>query len=572
MSKSRKGAVQSELRQWTVVGVLMLAFALLTARVIQIQIKQHDYLKAQGDARYLRELTIVPQRGKILDRNGRILALSTPVSSVWVEPQIFCNAKSRWKDLLKRLSLERSRIIKVCKKSSKSDFLYLKRRISPAQAKGVVALNVPGVSLQREYRRYYPSGPVAAHLVGFTDIDDRGQEGVELQFDTQLRGIEGRQRVLKALTGHFVESVESIHQVSHGSDLVLSIDERLQYLASGYLEAAVKKHKASGGGIVVLSIPSGEILVMANSPQFNPNDRSSLRKGVFRNRIITDTLEPGSIVKPFTVSMALESGEISIGTQVDTSPGVYRIDGRNIRDVRDYGRLSVADVITHSSNIGVAKIALAFPFKRLFNNLSAAGFGHLSGSNLLGEVNGRLTKRTRPIEHATMAYGYGLSATLIQIARAYTVFASDGSLLDITIRPHESGYHAPGKQIFSASTAATMRSLLVRASSSEGTARKARVEHYRVAGKTGTTHKLIDGSYDNNRYYSLYAGFIPASDPRFVCVAAINDPRGDLYFGGDVAAPIFARLMKEAVRLYNVAPDDLPADTIVSGTIARKTT
>jgi cell division protein FtsI (penicillin-binding protein 3) len=530
---------------------------------VQIQVVEQEHLRAQGDARYLREVTVLPQRGRIVDRNGQVLAVSTPVESLWAEPAIFCRAKEDWKPMLEILSLRSRDLQAACERRKGVDFMYIKRRLPPAQSEEVLALNIPGVERQREYRRYYPDGPVGAHLLGFTDIDDRGQEGLEREFDRLLAGTPGRKRVLKDIAGHYVESVESIQQVRHGADLQISVDQRIQSLASAYLEKAVQKHNAAGGSVVVLSIPSGEILAMVTSPQFNPNDRGTLKRGVFRNRTVTDVVEPGSTAKPFTVAMALESGQVGANTMVDTAPGWYRIGGSTIRDVHDYGEISVFDVLVHSSNIGSAKIALAFPFDELFGTLKSVGFDERA-ANLPGEIRGVLEKRTRPIEHATISFGYGFSVTPLQLARAYTALATDGELLPVTLEPRPEGYRPGGKRVFSKSTASRLREMMEKVATPEGTARKARIPRYRVGGKTGTTHKLVDGNYNNKRYISLFAGMAPITSPRFVMVVTVDDPRGKLYYGGDVAAPVFSELMQDLMRLYNVPPDDL-IETRASG-------
>ena len=384
---------------------------------------------------------------------------------------------------------------------------------------------------------------------------------MERAFDTELRGQEGRQRLLKDLAGHYVESVESIRQVRHGKDLVITIDQRVQSLASRYLESAIRKHDATGGSVVVLEIPSGEIIVMVNSPQFNPNNRSSITPGVFRNRTVANVMEPGSTAKPFTIGMVLENGSVTPDTLIDTSPGYYRVPGYTIRDVHNYGEISVFDVLVHSSNVGVSKLALGLPFDDLYNTFRGVGFGQRSGT-LPGETSGVLTKRTRKIEHATLSYGYGFSATPLQLARAYTVFATDGVLLPITLQPREPAYRASGKRVFSASTVASIRDMLEQVATPKGTARKARVARYRIGGKTGTTHKLIDGNYKNKRYLSLFAGLAPITDPKFVMVVTIDEPRGKFYYGGDVAAPVFSSLMADLMRLYNVKPDDIDASQI----------
>ena len=550
-------------RQYLVTGLLLTGLGVIALRVVQIQTVEQSHLQAQGDARYLREITVLPERGRILDRNGQVLAVSTPVDSLWAEPGVFCADRELWKPMLKVLDMKSRPLLVSCERRREANFMYIKRRLPPALAQEVMDLNIPGVEIQREYRRYYPGGPVGAHLLGFTDVDDVGQEGLERVFNKQLSGVPGRKRVLKDQAGHYVESVESIQQVKHGDDLQISIDQRVQSLASAYLESAVKKHNAAGGSAVVLAIPSGEIISMVNSPQFNPNDRNTLKKGVFRNRAVTDTLEPGSTTKPFTVAMALETGQVGINTMVDTSPGYYRVGGHTIRDVHNYGEISIFDVIVHSSNIGSAKLAMAFPFDTLFETLQSVGFGDKT-SNLPGEVSGALVKRTRPIEHATISYGYGFSSTPLQLARAYTALATDGELLSVTLEPKPENFKAEGRRVFTQRTVKDIRAMLEKVATPEGTARKARISRYRVGGKTGTSHKLVDGNYNNKRYMSLFAGMAPISDPKFVMVVAIDDPRGKRYYGGDVAAPVFADLMKDLMRLYNVRPDGIEDTQITS--------
>ncbi len=550
-------------RRHVVLALMISAFAILALRVVQLHTEENERLRVQGDKRYLRAVKIPPQRGQILDRNGQVLSVSTPVDSLAAEPGIFCQDQSLWQPMLETIKLSKKTLQKNCEKFSDASFMYVKRQMPPTVVEQIMAMKIPGLEARREYKRYYPGGPVGAHLLGFTDVDDNGQEGLELAFDTQLKGKEGRKRVLKDLVGHYVESVESIQQVRHGKDLVITIDQRVQSRASRYLESAIKKHDAVGGGVVVLEIPSGEIIAMVNSPQFNPNDRSSMTPGVFRNSTVTNVLEPGSTAKPFTIAMVLESGKVGPDTMVDTSPGRYQVSGHTIRDVHDYGEISVFDVVVHSSNVGSAKLALAFPFDDLYNTFEDVGFGSRTGS-LPGEISGVLKKRTRKIEHATLSYGYGFSTTLLQLARAYTVFATDGVLLPVTLQPRKSNYRASGKRVFRAQTVANIRAMLEQVATPNGTARKARIPRYRVGGKTGTTLKIIDGSYKNKRYISLFAGLAPITDPKFVMVVAIDDPRGKFYYGGDVAAPVFSSLMADLMRLYNVKPDGVNASQITS--------
>ncbi len=553
-------------REHLVMGLLFAGLATIALRVVHLQIFDRSHLHAQGDSRYLREVTVLPLRGQILDRNGQVLAVSTPVESLWAEPEAFCAARPQWETMVDLLRLDRQELENACERRRDGEFMYLKRRLPPAVVEAVMALQIPGVERQREYRRYYPDGPVGAQLLGFTDIDDMGQEGLERQYNGLLAGAPGRKRVRKDVAGKFVESVDSIQQVQHGNHLRISIDRRIQSLATRYLEQAIREHEAAAGNIVVLSVPSGEILAMVSFPQFNPNDRDTIKPETIRNRTVTDVMEPGSTAKPFTIAMALESGQIGPQTMVDTSPGVYRIGGRPIRDFKDYGILSVFDILVHSSNIGSAKLALQLPFERLFETLGAVGF-HEPAANLPGEVKGVLVPRSRQIEHATMSFGYGFSVTPLQLARAYTVFATGGELLPVTLEPKPDGYRARGSRVFSPATMEHLQAMMEGVTTPRGTARRARIERYRVGGKTGTTHKLIDGNYRNQRYISLFAGMAPLTDPRFVMVVTVDDPQGGDYYGGAVAAPVFANLMEDLMRLYNIPPDQMPNAGISAGQI-----
>lgn len=542
-------------RQRLIFAAMLAVFALLGARVIHLQTTEHERLRAEGDSRHLRELAVPPERGRILDRNGRVLAMSTPVDSLSATPAIFCAAPELWKPLLEIIEMREQQLRAVCERRAHSGFMYLKRHLPPMLAEQVMQLGIAGIGIEREYKRYYPDGPAGAHLIGFTNIDDVGQEGLEKAREAQLVGTPGRIRVLQDQAGNQVESVESIQPVRHGEDLVISIDQRVQSLASDYLEFAVRQHKASGGSVVVLAVPSGEIMAMVNSPQFNPNDRSTLSADAFRNRSVTDVLEPGSTAKPFTAAMALESGKVDADTTVDTAPGEHRVGSHTIQDIRDFGTLSVSEVISRSSNVGIAKLALTFPYNELFDTFARVGFAH-AAADLPGEISGRLQRRGRPIEHASLAYGYGVSVTALQLARAYTVFATDGELLALTLQPQEPGYRADATRVFSAQTARAVRAMLEQAAAAPtGTANQARVPRYRVGGKTGTVHKLLGGNYDNNRYLSVFAGLGPISQPRFVAVVVVDDPRGESYYGGKVAAPVFADLMADLMRLYNIRPD-----------------
>lgn len=541
-------------RQNVLLGAVLFGFLLLATRVVFLQTQEKDYLQAQGEKRFLRAVRVEPERGVIQDRNGEVLSVSSPVDTLVAQPSDFCASDNDWKNLFDYISLVEKELRARCERFGQSGFMYIERQMRPSQAQKAIQLGINGMSLQREYKRFYPHGSVGAHLVGFTDLDNVGQEGLERVYNESLKGEAGLKHVLRDLTGHQVEEVESILQVKNGEPLQISIDQRLQTLASGYLQSAVNKHRAASGTAVVLSVPSGEILAMVTVPQFNPNDRSTIRGGVFRNRAVTDVLEPGSTIKPFSIAMALESGQIGPNTIVSTAPGRMRIPGGTISDVKNYGDLSVFDVLVKSSNVGTVKIVQQFTVDRLFNVLKRVGFGEIAG-NLPGEINGIFQKRTRPIEHATMSYGYGFAATALQLARSYTVFATDGELLQVTLEKKPQGYRAPAERVFSERTAQLIREMMKKVATPDGTARRAAVPRYHVGGKTGTTHKLVNGNYVNERYVSLFAGLAPISDPKFVMVVAVDDPRGEDYYGGAVAAPVFSKLMQDALRLYNVRPD-----------------
>lgn len=609
MASAKKISPPPRWRQHLVLTVMSAVFAVLGGRVIWLQVQDNSMLQAQGDKRYLRSVHIAPQRGKILDRNGQVLSVSTPVDSLAADPKLFCKAADLWLQMPSMVGLSKDRLIEKCERAKHSDFMYIQRRLPPHLVAEIMDMKISGVYVKREHKRYFPGGPVGAHLIGFTDSNGKGQEGLELAYNGELSGRAGKGRVLKAGTGGFVESVESIQQVRDGSDLHISIDQRVSSLASQYLDAAVQKHQAAGGSVVVVAIPSGEIISMVNSPQFNPNDRSTFKSGVVRNRAVTDVLEPGSTVKPFTIAMALESGDVTPESMVDTSPGYYQIGRHKVSDGRDHGEISVFDVIVRSSNVGAAKLALNYPYDDLYNLFSDVGFGKKAldwgiaaqGSEVIrpacasdnlqkwilraacasntqytkspvamdheqissrqralpGEVNGALKKRTRKIEHATLSFGYGLSVTMLQLARAYTVFATDGELLPMTYAKKAPGYKAKGTRILQPETVAHIRAMLEQVATSQGTAAAARIPRYRIGGKTGTSRKLIDGNYADKRYISLFAGLAPITNPKFVMVVSIDDPRGQFYYGGDVAAPVFSNLMADLMRLYNVKPDAL---------------
>jgi len=542
-------------RFWLVLITLSIGLGLLIARSAYLQIVAADYLQAQGDARYTRELKVSAHRGMILDRNGEPLAISTPVDSVWVHPKEFMQGKKRWPALARLLDLQTAQIASTVQKYADREFAYLKRHISPEVANKVNALAVPGVSLLREYRRYYPLGEVTGHVVGFTNRDDVGQEGVELAYNQHLNGIDGRKRVLRDRYGRAVDDVERIISVVNGQDLTISLDSRIQYLAFRYLKSAVKRHSAKSGSVVVLDALSGEILAMVNEPDFNPNNRRNLKSAQFRNRAVTDVFEPGSVIKPFTVALALQSGKFGPDTRVDTGPGMLAIGKVVVRDTHNYGLLTVSRVLIKSSNVGAAKIALQLPIQQFRHSLDRLGFGWSTQSGLPGEVTGTLPnrKRWREIEHATLAYGYGLSVTPLQLARAYTALARDGRLIPVSLLRRD--HSIAEVQVLPSRVVRELGGMLEAAASEQGTGKLAKIPQYRVAGKTGTVHKLTAKGYADNRYTSVFAGFAPATNPRLVMVVVVDDPQGEKYFGGQVAAPVFSNVMSEALRILNVPPD-----------------
>ncbi len=527
----------------------------LAARAMYLQVFNSDFLQEQGNSRHSRLVTDNSHRGMILDRNGAPLAVSTPVDSVWANPDTFVDERRYWPRLAALLDINPREIGQLARKFDGREFMYLKRHVPPALAERVMALKVPGVALQREYRRYYPLGPVAGHVIGFTNVDDQGQEGAELSFNSWLRAVPGTKRVLRDLQGNAVEVAESVALPQPGKDLVLSIDRRIQYLAYRELKNAVMEHGARAGSAVVVDAHTGEVLALVNEPDFNPNNRAGLHSRIFRNRAVTDLFEPGSTLKPFTIACALESGKYRPGTVIDTTPGLLHIGDRTIRDVHDYGVLTVAGVIEKSSNVGASKIALSLDKNSMWQMLRSVGFGQPTGAQLPGEVDGVLNPPSRwvPVEQATISYGYGISVTPMQLARAYVALANDGVELPLTLEAVDAP--PPGQRVMSVTTARRIQSMLELAVSDAGTGARAQVADYRVAGKTGTVRKLTANGYSEEKYVSWFAGFAPMSAPRLVMVVVVDESTHGGYFGGEVAAPVFGRVMTGALRLLDVPPD-----------------
>ncbi|MEJ2297881.1 MAG: cell division protein FtsL [Woeseiaceae bacterium] len=522
------------------------------ARIEQVATED---LSQQADTRHLRTAKITAHRGTILDRNGEPLAISTPVDSIWVNPRQFAPAVDRIPQLARTLGVDSQMLMRRVTRSMDKEFLYLKRHLSPEQAQEVLDLGLPGVSVQREYRRYYPASEVTGHLVGFTNIDDEGQEGLELAFNHWLAGESGAKRVLKDRLGRAIENVASIRPPRHGKDLRTSIDLRLQYLAYRALKGAIKLHDARSGSIVVLDVHTGEVLAMVNQPTYNPNDRSQFAAERYRNRAVTDIFEPGSSIKPLVIAAALESGQYQPSSIVDTAPGFIDIGAKRIEDTRNLGRISLTTILARSSNVGITKLAMTLQPDLLWETMTRFGLGELTNSSFPGESAGMLTHYSnwRPISQATLAYGYGVSVTPLQLAQAYAAIGNGGQLMPVTLMAG-SGTAEP-RRILSEDTADAVRRMLEEVVRPGGTGTKVAVEGYRVAGKTGTAWKFATGGYSEDKYISIFAGLAPASNPRLATVVVIDEPGGELYYGSDVAAPVFADVMSESLRLLAVAPD-----------------
>ena len=553
--------------------VLLAAFLVLAARSVYLQSMNTSFLQGKGEARYSRVLEVPATRGRVVDRNGEALAISTPVKSVWAIPEDVNATAPQLKSLAALLSIDARELDRKISEAER-EFVYLKRQIAPETAARIAGLGIPGIHQQSEFRRYYPGGETMAHVIGFTGVDDVGQEGIELAQQAVLAGVAGSRRVIKDRLGRIVEDVESIRAAQDGRDLVLSIDSKIQNLAFGALKSAVETHKAKAGAIVVLDVRSGEVLALANLPTYNPNNRARLTGAQLRNRVMTDSFEPGSTLKPFTVGLAIETGRLTPESTIQTAPGTLTIGSYTIHDAHAGAAMSVAQVIQKSSNVGAAKIALAMPREEMYDLFKRVGFGAAPRLGFPGEASGRLreAKTWRPVEQATMAYGHGISVSLIQLARAYTVFARDGELAPLSLV--RTGAPAAGTRVFSPEVARALRAMLEAAVQPGGTAPRARIMGWRVAGKTGTAHKQEKGGYAAHKYISSFVGFAPASDPRLVIAVMIDEPGAGQHYGGAVAAPVFAQVMQGALRLLNVPHDApvVPLDLPGEADIAKEST
>ncbi|MEM7017214.1 MAG: penicillin-binding protein 2 [Pseudomonadota bacterium] len=532
--------------------------AMLGGRAIYLQLMHKDFLQTQGDARLIRTVPIPVHRGMLLDRHGEPLAVSTPVSSVWVNPKDFLAAREYWPHLAKALKRSPQSLGKLLEGRERREFVYVERHIPPEQAEQIRTLDIPGVFLQREFRRFYPAGEVTAHVLGFTNIDDIGQEGLELSLNDQLQGTQGRKRVMHDRRGRIISDIDLLQSATPGKDIHLTIDRRLAYLVYRELKAAVAYHQAKSGSAVMLDAQTGEVLALINQPTYNPNDRTDRDSRRFRNRAITDVFEPGSTLKPFTIAAALESGQYTPDSLVDTGNGYFRVNKYEVRDEGGYGWLSVANVVRRSSNVGAAKIALSLEPVQQWEIYADSGFGEYVGSGFPGEVKGRLPHYDNwlPHQQASMAFGYGLNVTLLQLARAYLVIANDGFLTPLRfVLTDEPPVEV---SVMSPETAWQLRKILASVTAEGGTGKLAQAPGYLVAGKTGTAQKSIPGGYAEGKYISMFVGIAPVDNPRLVMAIMLDEPSGGQYYGGEVAAPVFAATMINALRLLNVPPEEAP--------------
>ena len=553
----------SSVRSWIVLSLLLGCFGGLTARAVYLQGLNQAFLQAKGEKRYTRSLEITATRGVIVDRHNELLATSTPVESVAANPAMASDIMTpdQQRKLAKLLQMDTASLTRKLADSDR-EFVYLKRQLAPEQAAKVVELDIPGVFLQREFRRVYPAGEELAHVIGFTNIDDEGQEALELALEDELRGTPGSRRVLRDRKGRIVEDLDDIRAPQHGARITLTIDAKIQHLAFRELKKAMAEHRAKAGGIVVLDAQTGEVLAMANFPTYDPNQRALVDPARMRNRTVTDLFEPGSTLKPFTVATALELGVVTPATVIDTAAGQLTIGKATIHDVHPSGALTVAQVIQKSSNVGSAKVALRMAPEKMWKVFNAVGFGTPPQSGFPGEVSGRLRAHAtwRPIVQATMSYGHGISVSLLQLARAYSIFATDGELKSPTLIKKDGTPES--KRVISVETARAVRNMLEMAVKPGGTAPRAQVAGYRVAGKTGTAHKLEGRGYAAKRYISSFVGFAPVSNPRLIVAVMVDEPSAGQHYGGLVAAPVFSEVVSGALRLMNVAPD-APMEKIV---------
>ncbi|HWT15154.1 MAG TPA: penicillin-binding protein 2 [Patescibacteria group bacterium] len=556
MRNVRPATVMPRLRLTVVLVALGLCAFALVARAFQMQVMKREFYQDQGDARFLRDIEVPASRGTITDRNGEPLAISTPMVSLWLHPETLLEDPTRVARLAQAMKLDATVLGARIRERKSREFMYLARHQPPDQAERVLALKIPGVHGQREYRRFYPGGEVFAHVLGVTDVDDAGQEGLELAYDALLVATPGVKRVIKNRRGEIVENVEEVRAALPGQTLKLTLDRRIQYLAYRELKAAMFEHSASSGSMVILDIPSGDVLAMVNYPSFNPNARNNGDIAARRNRAVTDLFEPGSVMKAFTVAAGLESGKFRADTIIDTYPGTLQVRNHLVRDIRNFGQLDLGGLLMKSSNVAATKIALELDNDHLYDVFHRFGFGQSTDSGFPGESIGTLPDPGGwgQVEKATLSYGYGLSVNALQLTRAYAALADQGRLRAprfLAMAPM-----AEPRTLLDPEISQSLLAMLETVTGPGGSATKAAVPNYRVAGKTGTARRAVAGGYEG-RYVSVFGGVIPVSHPRLAAVVVVNDPRGGAYYGGLVAAPVFGAVMDDAMRLLNVPPDHL---------------
>jgi cell division protein FtsI (penicillin-binding protein 3) len=545
-----------QLRLYSLLGLLGVAALALAGRAVELQLVDHADLSQKGDARFSRVAAIPAHRGTITDRQGEPLAVSTPVDSIWINPKQMGESVDQLPALARSIGIDRQELVRRVTGAMDREFLYVARGIPPEDSRKARALDMQGLNFTREYRRYYPAGEVTGHLLGFTNVDDAGQEGLELAFEHWLAGQDGAKRVIQDNAGRKVADVESIRSVQPGRDLVLAMDLRLQYLAYRTLKAAVAENHARGGSIVVIDVNTGEVLAMVNQPTYNPNDREQMTAASYRNRAATDLFEPGSSIKPFVVAAALSSGRYQADSVIDTEGGFLAVGNTTIEDEHPLGAINIATILAKSSNVGMAKVALTLQPQQIWTTLNKFGFGQVSSSGYPGESAGLLTSydHWRPIGIAHLAYGYGLSVTPLQLAHAYATLGARGLARPVSLLKVDGP--VAGERVLDEGVSRSLITLLESVVTQEGaTGLKAAIPGYRVAGKTGTAQKLVDGAYSADHHVAVFGGVAPATNPQLAAVVVIDEPQGK-YYGGDVSAPVFSTVMGGALRLLGIPPDD----------------
>jgi cell division protein FtsI (penicillin-binding protein 3) len=553
-------------RALLILGALVLVGCGVVARAVDLQVLKHGFLAEQGAERYMRTARIPAHRGAIVDRFGEPLAVSTPVDTIWANPQELANAPEQFERLAKALNRDKAWLTRRVTSNLESQYLVLAKQLQPDEAARIKAMRIPGVYTEREYRRFYPAGEVTGHLLGFTGAEDQGQEGLELAYEQKLAGEDGAKRVIQDRMGRFVENVDSIRAPRPGEELVTSIDLRIQYLAYRELKGAMREFQAKSGSVVVVDVKTGEVLAMVNMPSFNPNDRAQFEVSRYRNRAATDIFEPGSTMKPFIVATALASGKLRPDTMIDTNPGFVKVGVKVIEDKHNLGVVDPAMILAKSSNVGMTHIALGLDRSSIWNVLNGLGFGQVTATGFPGESAGLLSHYSnwRDITVATLAYGYGISVTPLQLAQAYATLGAWGEKRPLTFRRIDD---APeGERVLEAQACRDVVHMLESVVTNEGTGIRATVAGYRVAGKTGTAWKSNAGGYSTDRYMAVFGGLVPATNPRLAAVVVIDEPSGGKFYGGDVAAPVFSSVVGGALRLLAVPPDDMrnvPSATLV---------